>query len=62
MKRQRNLRESLAVLLRALKLPTFVAMFVETAVAGAECAPCRSTHCIRLNLRCLVHNHALRLC
>jgi DNA replication protein DnaC len=31
MKRQRNLRESLAVLLRALRLPTFVAMFVETA-------------------------------
>jgi DNA replication protein DnaC len=31
MKRQRNLRESLAVLLRALKLPTFVAMFDETA-------------------------------
>jgi len=31
MKRQRNLRESLAVLLRALRLPSFVAMFVETA-------------------------------
>jgi DNA replication protein DnaC len=31
MKRQRNLRESLAVLLRALRLPTFVAMFDETA-------------------------------
>lgn len=31
MKRQRNLRESLAVLLRALRLPTFVSMFVETA-------------------------------
>ena len=30
-KRQRNLRESLAVLLRALRLPTFVAMFIETA-------------------------------
>jgi len=28
---QRNLRESLAVLLRALKLPTFVAMYVEVA-------------------------------
>jgi DNA replication protein DnaC len=35
MKGQRNLRESLAVLLRALKLPTFVAMFAETA-AQAE--------------------------
>ena len=31
MKRERKVRESLAVLLRALKLPTFVAMFIETA-------------------------------
>jgi DNA replication protein DnaC len=31
MKRQRDLRESLALLLRALKLPTFVTMFVEAA-------------------------------
>ena len=30
-KKQRNLKESLAVLLRALRLPTFVAMFIETA-------------------------------
>lgn len=31
MKRQRNVRESLALLLRALKLPSFVAMYVEAA-------------------------------
>lgn len=31
MRGQRNLRESLAVLLRALKLPTFVAMYAEVA-------------------------------
>jgi DNA replication protein DnaC len=31
MKRQRNLRESLGILLRALKLPTFVAMYAEVA-------------------------------
>ena len=31
MSRARNVRESLAVLLRALKLPTFVAMYVEAA-------------------------------
>ena len=35
MSEQRNLRASLAVLLRALKLPTFVAMYVEVA-AQAE--------------------------
>ncbi len=36
MKRQPNIRESLAVLLRALRLPTFVSLFIEAADSGEK--------------------------